>query len=148
LILISTCGFGNSLSWDFNKTSSDEALGQLSFGDVLEIVSQHHIALLLILRWVFKLPIKRPINICFDRNLIFKSGTLSSSIQRIEEARNAVEGFMQKMVQTRRAEFAASGVTQDDIMNLMIQSSEGEGKFAMEDSALVSTFAPRSIKRS
>ena len=45
---------------------------------------------------------------------------------------------MQEMIQTRRQEFAAGVEPQSDVLSLMVQSAENEGKLSMTDSEMVS----------
>ena len=54
LILISTCGFGNPLNWQFTESSTNE----MPFEKALTIVSESTIALLLTPKWAYSLPIK------------------------------------------------------------------------------------------
>lgn len=46
---------------------------------------------------------------------------------------------MKDFIKMRRNELAASGVAQNDILSLMIQSSQEEGKYSLNDEALVSS---------
>lgn len=55
LILISTCGFGNPLSWEFGKSSREA----MTFGDALAVVSSGVLARLLLPRWAYWLPINK-----------------------------------------------------------------------------------------
>lgn len=54
-MIISTCGFGHVLSWDFGTAPP----GQMTFGDALTIVSGSYLAVLILPSWVFRLPIKK-----------------------------------------------------------------------------------------
>ena len=60
LIIISRCGFGHPLSWDFSK----DALGSMSFAQALAIVAHNHIARLILPQWVYRFPIERYADIC------------------------------------------------------------------------------------
>lgn len=55
LIIISRCGFGHPLPWDFAK----DALGGMSFAQALSIVSHNHILRLVLPHWVYRIPIER-----------------------------------------------------------------------------------------
>ena len=55
LIIISRCGFGHPLPWDFAK----DAMGGMSFAQALATVAQNHILRLVLPKWVYRLPIER-----------------------------------------------------------------------------------------
>ena len=58
------------------------------------------------------------------------------SVRQLGEARKFVYSFMQDMVRSRRTEISGAEA-RTDILSLMIRANEGEGKFAIEDEALV-----------
>nr|BAL05101.1 cytochrome P450 [Phanerodontia chrysosporium] len=113
LILISTCGFGNPLKWQFTNSAS----GGMSFEKALSIVSSNHIALLLIPDWMYRLPNKW--------------------IRELKTAVDRMNLFMRELIEKRRAEMAQKAPERTDILSAMIKSSESEGKFSMDDSELV-----------
>ncbi|GJE92691.1 cytochrome P450 [Phanerochaete sordida] len=112
LILISTCGFGNPLSWNSGKLEGEE----MSFSEALSIVSDRMLARLLLPKWAYWLPVKK--------------------IQEIETAYKSLGAYMKKLISRRRQEIASSGVSSDDILSLMIQSSQ-EDKYNMTDAELL-----------
>ena len=57
----------------------------------------------------------------------------------LEKATRINEQFMINIIRTRREELAAGAAPQSDILSLMIQSAESEGKLSMTDSELVRT---------
>ena len=61
-----------------------------------------------------------------------------SRFKDLEKATQVIQNFMQEMIQTRRQEFAAGVEPQSDVLSLMVQSAENEGKLSMTDSELVS----------
>ncbi|GJE92705.1 cytochrome P450 [Phanerochaete sordida] len=113
LILISTCGFGNPLKWQFSEASSDG----MSFEQAMTIVIAHHIALMVIPQWVYRLPIKW--------------------VNDLESAVDRMNAFMRQLIEKRRMEMARGEPEKTDILSAMIKSSESDGKFTMEDSELV-----------
>lgn len=54
LIVISRCGFGNPIPWDFTA----DATPGMSFAQALVIVSNTNILRLLLPKWAYKLPFK------------------------------------------------------------------------------------------
>lgn len=51
--------------------------------------------------------------------------------------------YMHDLIEARRRELTAGGVSSNDVLSLMIQASENEGKYAMDDSELVSIIQSR-----
>ena len=56
----------------------------------------------------------------------------------LEKATQINQEFLVDIIRTRREEFSAGAVPKSDILSLMIQSAENEGKFSMTDAELVS----------
>ncbi|KDQ59780.1 hypothetical protein JAAARDRAFT_33349 [Jaapia argillacea MUCL 33604] len=114
LIIISKCGFGNNLPWDFSSPT-----GEMSFAEALTIVTNALIARLIIPRWMYRLPIPK--------------------IQQIDLAFKSLRRFMRSLIDTRREEMAADGkefLARRDVFSMMVRASESEGKHAMTDDEL------------
>ncbi|GJE92700.1 cytochrome P450 [Phanerochaete sordida] len=113
LILISTCGFGNALSWR-TETAPGAAV---SFADALATVASGILVRLLVPRWAYKLPIKK--------------------LQEVETAYTSLGPFMRDLIARRRREMEADGAAaRDDILSLMIKASHEE-KYNMSDAELM-----------
>ena len=59
MILISTCGFGHSLPWDFGGSSH----GKMSFGEAMTFMTNNHLLHLVLPHWAYRLPVKKYVNI-------------------------------------------------------------------------------------
>ena len=62
-------------------------------------------------------------------------------------ATRIVEKFMGHMIQNRRQELASGASPGSDVLSLMIQSAESEGKFSMTDEELVGVHLIRHIRQ-
>ncbi|KAH9895604.1 cytochrome P450 [Cubamyces lactineus] len=118
LILISTTGFGHPLPWDLKGSSTSD---EMSFGEALFTVTHNMLLRLVLPRWAYLLPIKK--------------------FRELEKASQIHHQFMKNLIRTRREEFSAGVTPNSDILSLMIQSAENEGKFSMTDSELVGNTA-------
>ncbi|KAI0323886.1 cytochrome P450 [Cubamyces sp. BRFM 1775] len=118
LLVISTSGFGHRLTWDLKgATPSNE----MSFGEALHIRVHNLILSIILPRWAYWLPIKK--------------------FRDLDKAAQVTQDFMNEMIRSRREEFSAGAVPKNDILSLMIQSAENEGKYSMTDSELVGNTA-------
>ncbi|KAI0656081.1 cytochrome P450 [Cubamyces menziesii] len=118
LVVIATSGFGHPLSWNLKGASTSD---EMSFGEALHIRLHNLILRLILPRWAYWLPIKK--------------------FRDLEKATQVTQDFMNDMIRTRREELSAGAVPKNDILSLMIQSAENEGKFSMTDSELVGNTA-------
>ena len=62
-------------------------------------------------------------------------------------ATRIVEKFMGHMIQSRRQELASGASPGSDVLSLMIESAESEGKFSMSDEELVGVHLIRRIRQ-
>ncbi|KAJ3558669.1 hypothetical protein NM688_g784 [Phlebia brevispora] len=124
LVVISRCGFGNRIPWDF----TEGAASSMSFAQALVVVSNSNLLRMLLPRSCVSMQI--------DMLLI--------RIQDIEQAFVTLDSYMANLIQSKREsiklEQENSGAlprqTSNDIFTHMIRASEGEGKLALKDSEL------------
>ncbi|KAH9910899.1 cytochrome P450 [Epithele typhae] len=113
LILISCAGFGFPLSWDFSQA---EGTDKMSFGEALHIISENLILRLVLPNWSRHLPVQ--------------------SFKDLHEAYEIAGKFLHTLIDDKRREFASGATPGNDVLSLMIQSAESEGKSSMTDEEL------------
>ncbi|KAJ7288676.1 cytochrome P450 [Mycena rebaudengoi] len=114
LILISRCGFGTPVAWNWTSPSSG-----VHVGEALAIVSDSMIARMLIPRWMYGLRIP--------------------SLLTIETAYISLRQFMRDLIQDRKEELFTNqdGKNQHkDVFRLMVRASESEGGLRLSDEEL------------
>ena len=109
----------------------------MSFGEALHIRLHNLILRLILPRWAYWLPIKKCV--LYSTNGPDAKVNLGCvyRFRDLEKATQVTQDFMNDMIRTRREELSAGAVPKNDILSLMIQSAENEGKFSMTDSELV-----------
>ncbi|KAF7328369.1 Cytochrome P450 [Mycena venus] len=131
LLVISCCGFGRPLAWTATSHTQRSASETMQFARALDIVSGSVVPRLLILRWAYRLPLKR------------------YELRDMEIAHRSVDQFMQELIKTRQVELSADkahrsqsqGGPEKDVFRLMIRASEDEGTLRMSNEELVSRAA-------
>ncbi|KDQ59781.1 hypothetical protein JAAARDRAFT_632566 [Jaapia argillacea MUCL 33604] len=117
LIIISKCGFGYNLPWDFSSPT-----GEMTFAEALMIVSNALILRMIIPRWMYRLPIPK--------------------LRKLGAAFTSLQTFMRNLIDSRRGEMIGEGgkefEARRDVFSLMVRANESEGKSAMTDDELVS----------
>ena len=139
LIVISRCGFGNPVPWNFTLDTGPE----MSFARALAVVSQSHLIRMIFPKWAYKLPIRWYASVVSVKQGNIK--LIAHRIQDIDRAFVTLDSFMQNMVKTKRESIHSSleepdtpsKETSNDIFTLMMRASEREGNLAMTDSELV-----------
>ncbi|KAJ8515205.1 hypothetical protein ONZ45_g7341 [Pleurotus djamor] len=114
MILISRCGFGSPLEWNFDKASQ----GEMNFAQALGIASSSLIARLIIPTWMYRLPIAR--------------------LREMDTAYQIAGKFMRDLIVSRKRDVHIGLDTErNDILSLLINASEAEGKLGMDHEELM-----------